>query len=55
MKRYRFMRPGAVLAPLVLCIFLTHAETPWHQSTLRSDGGGWVTGMVAHPKEKDLR
>ena len=28
---------------------------PWEKSVLRTDGGGWVTGLVVHPKEENLR
>ncbi len=27
----------------------------WYTSNLRIDGGGWVTGIVCHPGEENLR
>jgi photosystem II stability/assembly factor-like uncharacterized protein len=55
MKPQRLVSPGAVLPILLIGVFLTHAATPWRLSTMRSDGGGWVTGMVCHPAEEGLR
>lgn len=55
MTWYRLTVPGGLCLIICLCAPAIHAEGPWHMSTLRCDGGGWVTGMVCHPAEKDLR